>query len=201
MIWILNSWTCKEVVPFTMDYITKPDIVGARVIDVRATFEDLVDYECDCTTIYFTVDRGFSFTMPVPGYLWERAEIPRTAKRLPDESIEESNKFEGPYWARRYVLNPPKTFDIVRRIKERTILGVYCPQMDREIGFYEPDSALLVFDDGSQASCVSVAPKGLGATGLYYRTDVSELPKIDDLVDFFDVPLERDGGQHDATNG
>jgi len=173
-----------------MGHITKLDIVGARITDVRSKYEDLVDYECDCTTIYFTVDRGFSFTMPVPGYPWESCEIPSTAERLPDEYVTESYKVEGPYWTRR-VIEEQKKFDAIKRIKQRTILGVYCPKMDEELGFYEPDAALLVFDDGSQASCATVAPKGLNATGLYYRTDVSELPKIFDLIDFFEVPSEK----------
>jgi hypothetical protein len=169
--------------------MTKPDIVGARIIDVHSTFQVLDGYEC--TTIYFTVDRGFSFILPIPGFQWERIEVPPTAERLPDGYLSKSYKVEGSWPSVRFIPEPPTKNDVIRRIKERTIQGVYCRKMDEDLGFYEPDDSLLLFDDGSQASCVTVAPHGTGATGLHFRTDVGELPKIRDLVDFFEVPIGR----------
>jgi hypothetical protein len=201
--------------------ITKQDIVGARITEVYSTFEDLEG--CDRTVIYFTVDRGFSFTIPNLGGEWRRSEVPPTAERLPDQHVWKTFKIESRVerrprllwklfgwilgeknattsWtagtpvpldkSRELRITPEQaiTADVIKRIKQRTILGLYWPKMNENLGFFAPDDCLLLFDDGSQAYCVTVAPHGLGATGLHYRTDVAELPKASELVDFFDVP-------------
>jgi hypothetical protein len=153
-----------------MRQITKPEIVGSRITDIHAIVEDF--HGCDCTTIYFTVDRGFSFTLPEPGYEWKTVEVPPTAERVPPSL--------------RYIADPPSFGDVIERLKQRRILGVFCRKI------YEPDASLLLFDDGSQVDCVTVAPHGTGATGLNYRTNVDELLKISELVDFFEVPLESE---------
>ena len=99
--------------------------------------------------------------MPWPGNVWETVEIPASAERLGDEFL--------------------------KQFTQRTIAGVYCPKMDVQI--YSPDDALLVFDDGSQATCITVLPQGLGMTGLHYRTHRSQLMKLANLVDLFTVPF------------
>ena len=205
--------------------ITNKKIFGARITEVHSTFEELGG--CDCTTIYLTVDRGFTFVMPNPGEEWRTAEIPSTAERLPDQYESETYRFESGVEGRLGVLSklfawflgekdrpiawtagvsvpikelkyfgaipePPATVDVIKRIKQRTIVGVYCPR--KKFDCYDPDDSLLLFDDGSQAYCVTVAPHGLGATGLQYRTDVEGLPKASELVEFFDGPPEGGRG-------
>jgi hypothetical protein len=162
------------------------DIVGARITAIHSTFE-----VGDCTIVYFTVDRGFSFSMPVPGCEWQTCEIPYSAEAWADEIVSESYKVEGSWPSMRFIPEAPTTIDIVKRIKQRTIVGVYCRRMDERLGFYDPDDSLLLFDDGSQASCITVAPHGTGQSGLHYRTDVDQLPKVAELVDFYSVPLDQ----------
>jgi hypothetical protein len=156
---------------------------------VHSTFEDIGGY--DCTVIYFTVDRGFSFTMPVPGDRWRTTDVPHAAERLHDEYDSPSFKIEGSWPSMGFIPEASTKIDTIKRIKQRTIAGAYCRKMDEELGFHEPDDALLVFDDGSQAYCVTVAPHGTGATGLHYLTESDRLLKPGDLVDFFEVPLEK----------
>jgi hypothetical protein len=178
-----------------MRLITKFEIIGSRITEVHATFEDLNG--CDCSTIFFTVDRGFSFALPEPGHPWKTAELPPSAERLSDQSSSESYKVEGSWPSMQFIPESSSVVDIIKRIKQRRIAGVFCQKMDQDLGFYEPDASLLLFDDGSQAFCVTVAPHGTGGTGLFYRT-VDDLLKLDDLVDFFQVPLEPDDGQNEA---
>src|SRR5262249_35856207 len=149
-----------------MRQIAKPDVVGARITEGHSTFEDFGG--CDCTVIYFTVDRGFTFSMPIPGELWKTADVPTTAERLRDEDDSPSYKTEGSWPSMRFIPEASTKIDTIKRIKQRTIAGVYCRNMDEALGFHEPDDALLVFDDGSQVFCVTVAPTGTGATGLHY---------------------------------
>jgi hypothetical protein len=132
-----------------MKLICKQDIVGARVTDIHASYEEL--YGCDCTTIYFTVDRGFTFNLPCPGHEWLRVELPPDAEPLPDEYGEESFRVKKGWWfGTKFVQEPSRKIDIVKRIKERVIAGVYCPKPDEGLESYEPDDAFLVFDDGSR---------------------------------------------------
>jgi hypothetical protein len=168
--------------------ITKPDIIGARITDVHSASNVLDGF--DCTFTYFTVDRGIAFAMPSPGYRWQTTEVPPVARRLPDTYVWESYKIEGCWPSMRFIPEPSTTIDIIKRLKQRTIAGVHCLKMDKELGFYKPDDAVLLFDDGSQAYCITGAPHGTGATGLHYITDPGQLLKMDDLVDFFDVPIE-----------
>jgi hypothetical protein len=171
--------------------LTKSDIVGARIFDIHAD-GDAAD-GLDCAMIYFTVDRGFSFLLPTPGYPWNRSSIPAGAERLLDEYVIPETKVLDPtYPTQRFVLVSSTTVDDrVRRIKERTILGVYCRKLVGPNDFYEPDECFLVFDDGTRAYCVTVAPHGTGSAGLHYRSDLCQLPKVTEFVDFFAVPLEQ----------
>jgi hypothetical protein len=179
-----------------MHPITRSDIVGARITEIYSTFEDRDGYFC--TVIYFTVDRGFTFILPVPGFRWHTAEVPSSAERLPDESQPRSYRIEGSGRPLRFISEETVADDTIKRIKQRTIAGVYCRKMDPELGFHPPDDALLVFDDGSRAYCVTLGPHGVSDTGLHYQTDVRELPPAADLVDFFDVPLDLETGEHEC---
>lgn len=45
----------------------------------------------------------------------------------------------------RFIPEASTKIDTIKRIKQRTIAGVYCHKMDEELGFHEPYGALLVF--------------------------------------------------------
>ena len=174
-----------------MASITKDDIAGSRITKIHSSYEDMDG--CDCTTVYFTTDRGLVFTMPYPGYRWE----------LPDQYEENSYAVRKHFFFwRKFVRQDSRTIDLIRRMKQRSILGVFCPKMDEDLGFYEPDEAFLRFDDGSRAYCTTVAPHGTGASGLHYITNPEEI-EDEDLVDFFVVPLvdeePKDEDGHNKT--
>ena len=152
--------------------ITKPDIVGARITDLHSSSSEDLD-DLDFTRVYFTVDRGFSFELPTPGYEWETIVVPPAAECLPDEYLSWSyNVKRGRLFGLRITPETPTKVDLIKRMKERTIQGVSCWKLDEELGFYPPDSSLLLFDDGSQAYCVTVCQHGTGQSGLHYLTDV-----------------------------
>ena len=180
-----------------MPIITKDEIAGAKIVKVHSTYENIDGY--DCTTIYFTTDNRLSFAMPSPGYKWKRSEIPVDAQELPDEYEEESYLVKNHwFFGRKFVPQTPRKIDLIKRMKERSIIGVFCPTMDEELGFYEPDDAFLLLDDGSRVHCTMVAPHGTGGSGLHYITDREVLANAGELVDFFSVPLE-DVELHDDT--
>jgi hypothetical protein len=173
-----------------MRSISKADIVGARVVEIHGTYE-LLDGWLDCCTIYFTVDRGFTFVAPVAGMAWTSEELPKNAKRLEDEKVIEGFEVKrGWFGLTRLVRLPSTTNDTVKQIKQRTIAGVYCEPFDEEIGCHYPDGGILVFNDGSQASNTVVAPQGTGSAGLYFRPG-SECTPLAELVDFFTIPIEN----------
>src|SRR5690242_13423964 len=99
-----------------MRKIERTDIVGARVVDIHETYE-LIN-GLDNRRIYFTVDRGFAFTLPNAGRAWTTVELPPEAKRLPDEY--ESHNFaakRGWFGRTRFERLPSTKIDIVRQIK------------------------------------------------------------------------------------
>lgn len=144
-----------------MSRIKKADVLGARIIGIHRTHE-VTDDGNDYCLFYFSVDRGFSFTMPFVGAPWETSDVPRTAE---------------PFGIGLFT--PARR--LVRQLTKRKLVGIYCcPE--------EPDSALLVLDDGSQLYNNVVSPHGTGGSGLYYFKP-GEAKSLDKLVDFFDVPL------------
>ena len=170
--------------------ISKADIVGARVVEIHETYE-LLDGGLDCRTIYFTVDRGFTFVAPVAGMAWTSVELPKDAKRLEDEVVIEGFEVKrGWFGLTRFVRLPSTTNDTVKQIKQRTIAGVYCEPFDEELGCHYPGDGIIVFDDGAQASNTVVAPQGTGSAGLYFFTREKCTP-IAELVDYFTIPIEQ----------
>ena len=170
--------------------ISKADIVGARVVEIHETYE-LLDGGLDCCTIYFTVDRGFTFAAPFAGMPWNTEELPKNAKRMEDEVvIEEFEVQRGWFGLTRFVPLPSTTNDTVRQIKRRTIAGVYCARFDEKLGYHYPPDGIIVFDDGAQASNTVVSPHGTGAAGLYFRPASKSAP-LEELVDFFTIPIEE----------
>jgi len=148
--------------------IQKSDIVGARIIDIRETYE-LTDGGLDNRQIYFTVDRGFTFITPIAGLRWTTVELPDNAKRLPDESVSEQFAVKRGWFGRpRWKRLPSTKVDTIGQIKQRRISGVYCSPFDEKLGFHYPDDGIIVFDDGAQASNTIVAPHGTGGAGLYF---------------------------------
>ena len=173
-----------------MRSISKADIEGARIVDIHETYE-LLDGGLDCRTIYFTVDRCFTFVAPFAGMEWNSVELPKNAKRLEDEVVIPGFAVKrGWFGWQRFVPLPSTTNDTVKQIKQRTIAGVYCAPFDEELGFHYPGDGIIVFDDGSQASNTVVAPHGTGAAGLYFFTGEKCTP-LAELVNFFTIPIEQ----------
>ena len=168
-----------------MHLISKEDIVGAKIKEVHSACEIYEGYHHE--TVYFTTDRGLTFKMPFPGFVWEATEIPENAEALPDERIEESYLVKNSWlFGRRFVRQPDEVNDLVKRMKERTIAGVFCPRMD-DIECYGPDDAYLLFDDGSRAFCFSTTPQGI-APGLHYVSKTDGAADEDIAIDYFSVP-------------
>jgi hypothetical protein len=175
-----------------MRKINKSDIVGALIIDIHETYE-LLDGGLDCRTIYFTVDRGFTFETPTAGSPWTSVDLPASAKRLDDEVVSEAFAVKrGWLGGERVVRLPSTTDDTVRQIKQRRIAGVYCEPFDERLGFHYPDDGIIVFDDGSRASNTRVSPHGTGAAGLYFHAGSERCTPVDQLVDYFTIPLEEE---------
>jgi hypothetical protein len=182
-----------------MKRIRKEDIAGARITAIHALGEELPaegegGVDCTSTRVFFTVDRGFTFTLPRPGRRWFSEALPPGAEAMPDESVEEWYRIVTDRSSRmEFVPGEPRKIDVVRRIKARTIAGVFCDKEDEAPGYDISEDAFLVLDDGSQVSCLAVAPKGIG-TGLCYETDAGEIPGPEARVDFFAIPVEDDSG-------
>lgn len=170
-----------------VEKILPEHIVGAKVTAIHLTSVD--DDEFSYIAVYFTVDRGLTFQLPCPGQEWFVSVIPEGAEELPDEtSVPVFQVKRGWFGKVRVLEEPPQKIEVVRKIKERTIAGVFCHRVDDD-DIYMPDDAFLLFDDGSRAFCVSSAPEGI-AGGLFHRPkDPNE--KTADLISIFDVPLER----------
>ena len=172
--------------------IQKSDIIGARIVDIHETYE-VNDGGLDCRQIYFTADRGFTFMTPTAGIRWTSLELPKHAKRLPDELENHELSVKRGWFGRlRFTRLPSTKVDIVGQIKKRRISGVYCGLFDEKLGFHYPDEGTIVFDDGSQASNTVVAPHGTGGAGLYFfPADSGRCTPLGRLVDYFNIPLEK----------
>jgi hypothetical protein len=169
-----------------MREIKRADIVGARIVDIHETYEASGGLE---TRIYFfTVDRDVTFSIPYAGAIWTDCELPSNAVRMENEYVEKNFELkEGLFGRLRFEETAPTTVDVVKRIKQRTIVGVYCVPFDDGSDFDCPGQGILVFDDGSQASNTMVVPEGIGA-GLNYCEGGSEAcVPMDQLVDFFTI--------------
>lgn len=171
-----------------MRQIERSDIAGARIVAVHEIYE-LVDQWLDSTQTFFTTDRGVSFTLPNPGFPWHTTDVPANAELLPNEVVSPSFEIKQGWFFRKIVPGPTRIIDVVKRMKQQTIAGVY---FRREEGIIA-DGALMVFKDGSQASSMLMAPNGTGATGLTYRSNPPNGIDFSELVDYFDVPLKESG--------
>lgn len=158
-----------------MKQIRKEDISGTRVTNIHSL--DQIIEGSEITSHYFTVDSGISFSLPYPGERWTVVEVPKQATIVVDE-----------YWLYR------RKFDLIQKIKEKTIESVYFPKLDPELGFYPPNEAMLVFTDLSYSYCVGYAPNGL-PEGVFYVTKEQSALKRKELVDFFDIPVKDDDCQ------
>ena len=169
--------------------ILKADIAGARIVDIHQTYE-ATEGGNESRQIYFTVDRGFTFIIPMAGMRWTTVELPGDAKRLPDEFVSHALAIKLGWFKRLFRPSSTKV-DTVKQIKQRLISGVYCGRFDEKLGFHYPDDGTIVFDDGSQASNTVVAPHGTGAAGLYFFPGGSDrCTPLERLVDYFTIPLE-----------
>lgn len=169
--------------------ITREMIEGAKIVDLHETYE-ISDDGLDSRIIYFTTDRGFTFTVPFAGALWETCEVPEGAEQLQDEIVSYSYKVVRRILRRpRFVEEPSTIIDTVKRIKSWKIAGVYCGTYDDELEFHYPPDGVIVFQDGSQASNNMVAPHGTGA-GLYFR-ESEGAPNLAGMVDYFTIPIDQ----------
>jgi len=160
---ILNT-KYRSLAYHSMPLIKKVDLIGAQMVAIHYTLE-ITDDGLDTCQFYFTVDQGFTFSMPFVGEPWETVLIPREAK-----------PYDGG------VFSPTRR--IVNQIRKQRIAGVYCRPVD-------PDSVVVFLDNDAQISVNYVAPHGTGGAGLYfYSPDKASTPKSQ-MVDFFDVPLTR----------
>lgn len=175
-----------------MKLITQEDIEGAMITDIYSKYEDLDEYGCSCAQVYFKVDRGFTFQLPTPGLEWSAVEISERIETLPDAYWEESYTVKETWFGRKkFTKEPSRKIDTVRRIKERKIIGVYCPEMnEEELECYESDESFLILDDGSRVYCKTIAPNGIGV-GLIYRDDIKALAKLEKPVNYFDPSLQE----------
>jgi len=126
--------------------------------------------------------------LPEHGSVFFPATVPGDASEMPDV-------FEEPiflvkrhwFWGTKFVRRQGKKIDIVKCIKDRVVVGIYCPPLDNDLGFYPPDSSFILFDDGTRAICVTAAPTGTSSSGLYYVDQ--EFDDWPEIIDFFDIPL------------
>lgn len=168
--------------------ITREMIEGAKIVDLHETYE-LSDDGLDTRIIYFTTDRGFTFTVPFAGALWETCEVPEGAEQLEDEVVSYSCKVVRRFLRKpRFVEEPSTVIDTVRQIKTRKIASVYCGAYDESLEFHYPPDGVIVFEDGGQAANNMVAPHGTGAAGLYFH-ESGESPDLTGMVDYFTIPL------------
>ena len=173
-----------------MRAIKKTDVVGARIVDIHETSEP--SEGLDNRVIYFTVDRGFTFITPFAGQPWYTVEVPTEAARLEDVIVQPVFAVKKGWSGRmRFKPLPPETSDIVRQIKQKVVAGVYCGPFDQTLDFYHPDDGTIVFEDGSQASNNMVAPQGTGGAGLCFRTDSLHCTPLDQMVDYFSIPVGK----------
>lgn len=163
------EYDAPVVKPWKTGRISRTDILGARIVEIHGVSDD--QGGVDCIDIYFTVNRGFSFMLPMAGEDWQTTAIPPEAKRFADAW--------KPNGAR---------FDVVRQIKMRTIRSAFIIRENNDRWLVMPGSCLLEFDDGSQLYCVACAPHGTGGAGFYFQTDSELLFAKDCLIDFFAPP-------------
>lgn len=106
--------------------ITRAIITGARIVDLHETYE-LSDDGLDTRIIYFTTDRGFTFTTPFAGTAWETCEVPGDAVKMDDEFVWYSFKVVRRLFRKpRFVEAPSTVIDKGGQIKKRIISGVFC---------------------------------------------------------------------------
>ncbi len=163
--------------------ITKTDIVGSSIIQIHILEGKERGYPtCD---VYFSVDKGFTFNLPWPGSIWKSTEIPQNANELPDVDWIDTYKpvTKWKFW-KTFEKTAPEKNDTILKIKTKKVAAILCPKIDEELGFYEPDSSCILFDDNSHVYCISCAPQGI-PIGIFYETVLQDK---DDWMDFFYVP-------------
>jgi hypothetical protein len=165
--------------------ITKKDIIDSIIHKIHIVDGDEKGYPT--CVVYFTIDKGLTFNLPWPGSVWKTVEIPQNAVELADvewiETYKPANKWK--FWKGFEKASPEKN-DTILQIKAKKISAIICPRMDEELGFYEPDSSRILFNDNSNVYCISCAPQGI-PIGLFYKPI---LQNIDDWIDFFTVPTD-----------
>ena len=179
--------------------ITRDMILGARLTEIRQTYK-LVD-GLDERQTYFTCDRGFSFMLPVAGQLWQAIEIPAEASHLPERQTISSFLVKRTWWGgERFIKEPDTEDESVFSITQAIIVAVQCGPFDIGLGFHYPWDAELVLNNGYRVSCNVVAPHGTGSAGLHILPPDIKADDSKDMVDYFEIPLERDDSMHQIAD-
>ena len=169
--------------------ITRELIEGAKIVDMHQTYH-LSESGLDTRIIYFTTDRGFTFTVPFAGAKWESCEVPDEAERMEGGSVSSPIKvIQRLFRWLRFFEGPPSVIEMVGQIKRRTIAAVLCGPYDESREFHDPPIGALVLDNGSIVINNVVAPHGTGAAGLYLQKP-SDASDTCGMVDFFTIPLD-----------
>lgn len=170
---------CKHMI------ITKSDIVGSQIKHVHTVSGEHDGYPtCE---VYFTTDNGLTFNMPWPGSVWETVKVPQKAVELTGWEDTDHIIFRIKKMIQKLFGTYPFEIDSpIENIKRKRIASILCPKMDEELGFYEPDSSIICFEDDSQAYCHTCAPSGI-PIGLFYE---KKLQNKEDLIDFFTVSTD-----------
>lgn len=169
-----------------MKVIKQEDLIGSKVTSIFC--ENIEGEHCNYTATYFLTDRDLSFMLPFPGEKWESVEVPETADELQNTWIEESYRVKHRWLLPpKFIPEPPITIDIVKRIKEKTILGIFCFKED-EHDLYEPESLFIQFEDGTRLFCPIAAPQGI-PTGFFVQ-EIEEYNEDIPIINFFDIETE-----------
>lgn len=171
-----------------MRAIRQEEIVGARITRIHSKLIPLDSpdtLESNAIAIYFTVDRGFSFTLPSGRDALVTAEVPHDAKEEPDSHVVKEIDL-GRRWFGRIKITPwpPEICDEIRQVKQKTIAGIFClrDEMRLESGLA---SSLIGFNDGSQAYTIGWSPDGI-PDGLFLLNREQAIPMAE-LLSVFEL--------------
>lgn len=146
--------------------LTRRDILGARIQEIYQTYE-MLDGWLDCTQTYFALDRGqMIIHTPWVGQVWSSEELPTSARIVEHQSVQS--------------------------IKGKAIVGVYCDLSEGKVERH-PSSIKFLLDDGRWLWTCDVAPHGVGGAGLF--VDEPNIHNVDQMMEFWRIPLEKDKTQ------
>lgn len=172
-----------------MKLIEKAALRGAKITSMHALdghYEGIQTLTC-----YFTVDRGFTFTLPWPGEPWHQVEVPEEARTLTEvymgqrPSLISRTRIKLGIWGDKI-----KPIEIVSLVMKRSLKGIFICDQGSDLDCYGPENVFLLFEDGARLGCLSAAPEGI-APGLAYSHE-KDHDECERIVDFFDLPMHNE---------